>query len=307
MLFLLLISCRRGESPSQGARKLNVVATLFPVYDFARIVGGDRVDVRLILPPGMEPHDFEPRPEEVMKLSKADLFIFTNRYMEPWAARILKGVDNRGLAVIDASAGVALIPAADEDEHEGHHETAEGHHHHEGMDPHIWLSIANAIRMVDTIREGLAQKDPAGSDYYRKNAEAYRLRLEELARNYREGLANCGNRTFLHGGHYAFGYLAKDYGLRYLSAYAISPNAEPTPGKLVTLVRQMKQYSLRYVFYEELLSPRVAETIARETGANLLKLHGIHNVTRQELNSGVSYLALMTENLKNLRTGMECK
>lgn len=307
MLVMLLpfAACTKGGEPAPATKKLQVVTTLFPLYDFARVVGGDRVEVRLLLPPGVEPHHFEPRPEDMVRLAKADLFIYTNRYMEPWAASVLKGVDNKGLVVVDAGAGAAFIPAREEEEH-GKEE--EGHHHEEEMDPHIWLSIANAGRMVENIRDGLTRKDPAGSDYYRKNAAAYRARLEELDRKFREGLAGCGQRLFLHGGHYAFGYLAKEYGLSYVSAYAgFSADAEPTPKKLMALVDQMRKNSLRAIFYEEILSPRVADTIARETGATLLKLHGVHNISREELAGGASYLSLMEENLKNLRLGLQCR
>lgn len=302
MLVPFTTACRKGEAPAPGAKKLQVVTTLFPLYDFARQVGGDRVEVTLLLPPGVEPHDFEPRPEDVVRLARADLFVYTNQYMEPWAARILKGVDNKGLVVIDASVGAAFISVTQEEEgDEG------GHGHEGGMNPHVWLSIPNAERMVANIRDGLVQKDPAGSASYRKNAEACRTRLEELDRKFREGLSGCSQRLFLHGGHYAFGYLAKQYGLRYVSAYPLSANAEPTPRKLMALVDLMRRNSLHTVFYEELLSPRVAETIARETGATLLKLNVIENVSREELAAGATYLSLMEENLKNLRTGLQCR
>lgn len=307
LLIPLVSACRKGSEPARGTKKLQVVTTLFPVYDFARVIGGERVEVSLLLPPGVEPHNFEPRPEDVIRLAKADLFAFTNRYMEPWAAAMLKGVDNRDLVVVDASAGAVFIPVAEADEHEGSGEAGGGHHHEGGMDPHIWLSIPNAERMVENIRDGLTRKDPAGGDYYRKNAAAYRVRLEELDNKFREGLAGCRQHFFLHGGHNAFGYLAKQYGLHYLSAYAVSANAEPTPRQLMALVDQMKKNSLHVIFYEELLSPRVAEMIARETGATLLKLHGVHNVSREDLAAGASYLSLMEENLRNLRTGLQCR
>jgi zinc transport system substrate-binding protein len=306
IVILLGSACRKGNEPGPETKKLQVVTTLFPLYDFARVIGGDRVEVSLLLPPGVEPHNFEPRPEDVIRLSKADLFVFTNRYMEPWAAAMLKGVDNRLLVVVDASAGALFIPVVETDEHESPGEA--GGHHHEGvMDPHIWLSIPNAERMVENIRDGLTRKDPAGGDYYRKNAADYRMRLEKLDLTFREGLAGCRQHLFLHGGHNAFGYLAKQYGLNYLSAYAVSANAEPTPRQLMALVDQMKKNSLHAIFYEELLSPRVAEMIARETGATLLKLHGIHNVSREDLAAGASYLSLMEENLRNLRTGLQCR
>jgi zinc transport system substrate-binding protein len=175
------------------------------------------------------------------------------------------------------------------------------------MDPHVWMSIPDAERMVENVRDGLVRKDPAGDDIYRKNAAAYLKKLQDLDLRFRKGLADCRTRTFLHGGHYAFGYLAKEYGLTYLAAYAVTADSEPTPKKMMALVDMMKKDSLHAIFYEELLSPRVAETIARETGARLLKLSGIHNVTRDDLASGATYISLMEANLDNLRTGLSCR
>ena len=301
-----LTACTKKREPAAVTGKLQVVVTLFPLYDFARQVGGDRVDVRMLIPPGVEPHNFEPRPEDLLRLARADLFIFSNRYMEPWAAGILKGVDNRGLVVVDAGDGIALIPAAEAGGHEEHGDEA-GHHHDGGMDPHIWMSIPNAERMVANVRDGLIRKDPRGAEVYRKNASAYLEKLQDLDRRFRTGLADCKTRTFLHGGHYAFGYLAREFGLDYRAAYAVTADSEPTPKKMMALVDQMKKDDLHTIFYEELLSPRVAETIARETGAQLLKLNGIHNVTRDELAAGATYISLMEANLVNLRTGLSCR
>lgn len=306
LVLLLLLpvatACRKEGPKVEGAKKLRVVTTLFPLYDFARTVGGDRVEVHLLLPPGVEPHSFEPRPEDVVRINRADMFVFSSRYMETWAEDILKGADKGNVLVIEAGAGTTFLPAA-EAEREG--ET--GHHHAGGKDPHIWLSIPNAQRMVDNIAAGLAQKDPAGKGYYLKNAAAYNARLAELDERFKTGLADCRTRLFLHGGHYAFGYLAERYGLKYVSAYALAADAEPTPNKMIELITQMKRNNLHYIFYEELLSPAVAETVARETGATLLKLHGIHNISREELKGGATFISLMEQNLKNLRMGMGCR
>jgi zinc transport system substrate-binding protein len=307
MTIALLAGCRQGREPAPGEKKLRVVTTLFPLHDFVRTIGGDRVEARLLLPPGVEPHNFEPRPEDVVLLDKAELFVYTNRYMEPWADSLLKGIRNRNLEVVDASAGVAFMRATEDDDHDDHGAEGHDHHHHgEGMDPHVWLSIPNAVKMVSNIAAALERKDPTGAASYRKNAEAYRARLIELDGRFKAGLSGCRQHLFLHGGHYAFGYLAKQYGLTYVSAYAVSADAEPTSKKMMELVKQLRKNSLGYIFYEELLSPRVAETLARETGATLLKLHGIHNVSREDLAGGATYISLMEQNLKNLRTGLQC-
>jgi zinc transport system substrate-binding protein len=308
-LILLGIACQRHEQvPAVG--KLTVVTTLFPLYDLARNVGGEKVEVTLLLPPGVEPHSFEPKPDDIVRVIQADVFIYTNKLMEPWAADILMGAGRSGLLVVDSSAGATFLPAGEQGGNAGERiEKQKEEHHHPGpgMDPHIWLSIPNAQKMVDNIAAGLASRDPGNSDFYHGNAETYKSELRRLDRKFKEGLSTCKTRLFLHGGHYAFGYLADRYGLSYISAYAVSADAEPTPGQLVMLINQMKSHSLRYIFTEELISPRTAQIIAEETGAAILKLHGVHNVSREDRERGATYLSLMELNLESLRKGLQCR
>lgn len=303
MALLLCLSCSSRREETKTGR-LHIVTTLFPLYDFTRAVAGEKAEVFLLLPPGMESHSFEPKPDDIIRINKSDLFIFTNRYMEPWAADIINGLDSKKILVVDASRGVAFRQSQTGEEHG--HEGA-GHNHGEGMDPHIWLDFGNAQRMVDNILSGIIAKDPKNRDYYTANASGYKAKLAELDRRYREGLSSCDKKIILHGGHFAFGYLADRYGLRYESAYAVSADAEPTPARIAALIEQMRSNGLRYIFTEELMEPRVARIIAQETGAGILKLHGAHNIGRDELKSGVTFLSLMEQNLKNLRTGLQCR
>jgi zinc transport system substrate-binding protein len=308
LLLLLLatgLGCSREGARSSSPHNLQVITTIFPLYDFCRNVGGDRVEVSLLLPPGVEPHSFEPKPEDVLRVSRAALFVYTNRYMEPWAEAILKGAGGRETEAVDASAGVTFLREKEGEEHA--HGAGEKERDHGGMDPHVWLNPANARVMVDNILAALERKDPANREYYAKNAAAYRERLALLDEKFRAGLADCRSRVIFHGGHYAFGYLAERYGLRYVSAYGLSANAEPTPARLAELIDGMKRNGVHVIFYEEIFSPRVAETIARETGATLLKLHGVHNLSREELAGGATYLSLMEQNLRNLRAGLQCR
>jgi zinc transport system substrate-binding protein len=300
-LILVWSACQRQEQVP-AADKLKVVTTLFPLYDFARNVGKGKVEVSLLLPPGVEPHSFEPKPNDIVRVNRADVFIYTNKFMEPWAEDILRGVGRSDLLVVDSSRGATFLPAGERvEKHE------EGHGHATGMDPHIWLSIPNALKMVDNIAAGLASRDPGNRDFYQGNAEAYKSELKHLDQKFKEGLLTCKTRMFLHGGHYAFGYLADRYGLSYISAYAVSADAEPTPGRLVKLINLMKSHSLRFIFTEELISPRTAQIIAEETGATILKLHGVHNVGREDMERGATYLSLMELNLENLRKGLQCR
>lgn len=300
---LLSLSCKKNPSETGAPGKIQVVVSLFPLYDFTRTIGGDKIEVSLLLPPGMEAHSFEPKPDDIIKANKAALFIYTNRYMEPWAVSIAGGLDPRTTLVVDTSKGVHFLRAGHEVDYDHGHEEHSG----EGMDPHIWLDFSNAQAMVDTILAALIAKDPAHREYYTANAAAYKAKLQKLDQRYRDGLSRCAKHLFLHGGHFAFGYLAHSYGLSYESAYAVSANAEPSPATIAQLIRQIRQNGLRHIYTEELVEPRIAEIISRETGATILKLHGAHNISKNDLAAGVTFLSLMEQNLVNLRIGLQCK
>lgn len=301
--FLSVFACE-SRQPDSASGKLRVVTTLFPIYDFARNIGGDQAEVTLLLPPGVEPHSFEPSPETIITLSRADLFIYTGNNMEPWAAKLVDGVSRGGRPVrCEAGKGARYLSAAHG--HDNNHGKRDGDDH--GSDPHIWLDLDNALIMVDRIAEGFAAARPAAAEKFSANASAYKARLKALASRFSSGLDVCSTREFVHGGHYAFAYLADRYKLQYISAYGVTAESEPSSQKLMELVRTIKGKKLKYIFFEELLSPRAAETVAAETGVSLLKLHGVHNVTRSELDAGATYLSLMEQNLTVLRKGLECR
>jgi len=304
MVLTALAACRQ-KSPQTDPGRLQVVTTLFPLYDFVRNVGGEAVEVALLLPPGVEPHSFEPKPEDLLKVARADVFIYTGMSMEPWAEKLVDGVVKAGKPLkLEAGAGARYLEAG--------RGADDGHHHQEGApggtrDPHIWLDIRNAMLMVDNIAAALAKAAPAKRDLFLANAAAYNRQLAALEGRFRTELAACKGREFIHGGHYAFAYLADCYQLKYISAFGVSAESEPTPRKLVDLVKAVRRHKLDYIFYEELLSPRIAQTIAAETGVKLLQLHGVHNLTKAELDGGASYLSLMEQNLANLVKGLGCR
>jgi zinc transport system substrate-binding protein len=303
-------ACQKKEQPIAGQAKLQVITTLFPLYDFTRNIAGDAADVSLLLPPGVEAHSFEPRPGDMVKINAADLFVYTGQYMEPWVESIIKGVDSKKLIVVDTSRGITLLEATEESDHDNHKEKGhqEGHKDEHGkIDPHVWLDFSNAQKMVDNIVNGLIEKDPARKDYYMKNAEVYKAKLDKLDKRFRDALSTCEKDTFIHGGHFAFNYLARRYNLKYLSAYHGSPDSVPTPKRIIELTKKMKTLGIRYIYYEELITPRVAEVISKETGATLLQLHGIHNISKEDMDKGATFLSLMEQNLKNLKVGLQCQ
>jgi zinc transport system substrate-binding protein len=294
--------------------KISVVTTLFPLYDFVKEIGGDKVQVSLLLPPGVEAHAFEPKPSDIVKINESDLFVYTGKFMEPWAEDIIKGITNKDTKIVDSSIGIELMKDDDpEEEHKGvfeeelieKHEEEHGHNH-SGVDPHIWLGFDNSQIMVSNITKMLAEKDPINADFYNTNASLYLKKLSALDESYKNTLSVCKTREVVYGGHYAFGYLAKRYNLEYVSAQGFSPDSEPTVKDMIALVDQINKNNINYVFYEELASPKIAETLSMETGAKLLLLNGAHNISKEEMENNVSFLSIMEKNLVNLKTGLSC-
>jgi zinc transport system substrate-binding protein len=161
--------------------------------------------------------------------------------------------------------------------------------------------------MVDNIASALVKIDPRHSDYYLKNAALYKNNLTVLDNRFRTELTGCKSRIILHAGHWAFAYMANRYGLRYYSVYSVSADSEPEPQKIMALIQQIKDAKTPYIYSEDLINTRLAETIARETGAGLLKLNIGHTISKAEMSRSVSFLSLMEENLVNLKKGMQCR
>lgn len=301
---LLAVGCKKAEQkPPTG---LQVVTTLFPLYDFARTIAGDKAQVTMLLPPGVEPHTFEPKPEDMIRISRAGLFIYTSKYMEPWAEKIITGIDSKKLRVVNAGERVTYMSGAGGDEHDGDSEK-QGEHSHRGMDPHIWLDFTNAALMVDTILDGFIAADPGNSTFYTKNAETLKSGLSALDQRYKNVLSSCTTRKLLHGGHYTFGYLSRRYNLEYHALSGISSDSEPSAERMASLVREIRSSGAKYLFAEELLSSRLSETLAKEAGAELLMLYGAHNLSKDDKSKEVSFFDLMERNLEQLQKGLQCR
>lgn len=297
-LILIIPSChQKSEKVIMGEEKLRVVTTLFPLYDMAKNIGGDKAEVSLLLPPGVEAHSFEPKPSDTIKINKADIFVYTGKFMEPWADDTIEGVINKKLFVIDASRGTKMISEVfhDADELAG------------SLDPHIWLDFDNAKIMVNNILRAFVLKDGMNKNFYEHRTRDYNAKLTKLDTSFKKALASCKGKKIVYGGHYAFGYLSRRYGLKYVATQGISPDAEPTANHLVKLVEQIKKDKIKYVFYEELTSPKIAKTIAAETGAKLLLLNAAHNLSKDQLNQGISFFEILKKDLDNLKVGLECK
>ncbi len=305
-LFFLLPFCLPGHSPcAQVQPKLKVVTTLFPLQEFSSAVGGERARVDLLLPPGAEPHAWEPRPSDLVKIQKADVFIYIGMAMEPWAGDILKATRVAHLKIVEASKGFQLLEAGNLPK-----EASPGQRHARGeehSDPHVWLDFSLDGKIIEAIAAAFAEKDPASASRYQANGAVYRSRLEALDKKFAAALSSCRHRQIVLGGHSAFAYLAKRYGLQQIPLYGISPNAEPTPKRLTEVIQAARHHGVKFIFFEEMVNPKLARVLAQEAGLQTLALYSGGNLTRDQLKQRVTFLGLMEKNLKNLRKGLDCE
>lgn len=294
--FALLLGSLAGcgeESASSG--KLQVVATLFPQYDFARRVAGDRAQVTMLLPPGVESHSFDPTPADLVTMQKTDLFLYTGAQMETWAGNLLPSLPEHTM-VVDLSQGIELSG-------ESHEDGSDDHSHL--VDPHIWTSPKNAMTMVTSIRDALCSVDPDGAAIYEENASAYLEELAQLDATFRDIVDNGKRRTLAFSGRFALHYFAEEYGLDCIAALdSCSGESEPSAQSVARVISVIREQSLPVVYYEELTDPKVGRSIASETGAQLLLFHSCHNLSKDEFERGETYLSLMRQNAENLKVGL---
>jgi len=292
-----------GRQTGEDSEKLKVYTTIYPLYDFTVNVGGDRVDVRNLTPPGAEPHEWEPAPRDLAALTAGDVLVYCGAGLEPWAGKFLKNTSGSKLVAVNASVGISLQEAdGDNDEH-GHEAGGKEGHGSARVDPHVWLDPLLAKQMVDNIKKGLSGVDPAGRDYYETNAARYKEELDRLDAEYRAALEKAPRKAFVTS-HAAFGYLTRRYGLRQIPIRGISPEVEPTPSRIAEIVKLARQEDIRYVFFESMVNPKISEVIAAETGARVMVLNPLGSLTRDEIDAGKNYLAVMRENLNNLKAAL---
>lgn len=297
ILLISLAGCMPQRNTDNG--KINIIATLFPQYDFARQIAGDKANVTLLLPPGMDSHSYDPTPSDVINISKSDIFIYTGKYMEVWAENLISGLDTSKVKVVDASNGVTLHK-----EEEDEDEPVKDEHHHE-YDPHIWTNPQYAKIMVDNIVTALCEADAQNADYYKNNAEAYKKELDRLDNDFQQVVSSSKHKEIYFGGRFALYYFAERYGLKWVAAFdSCSTETEPSAKVVAQMISEMKQKDIKVIYYEELVDPKAAKAIAAETGAKTLLLHSCHNVSKEDLSNGVTYLSLMEQNVKNLKEGL---
>lgn len=304
-LAFVFTGCSKTTPTMTTPSKITVITTLFPQYDFVKQIAREKVDVTLLLPPGTESHTYDPTPKDVLQINSADLFLYTGKYMEPWAEKIIAGVNSQKVLVKDLSEGINLLQSHNETSHHSHdHNHVHEHHQHE-YDPHFWLDPTLAAEMVDNIAEALCSKDSLNKDFYLKNAEEYKAKLCSLDSEIKDVVEKANRKDIVFAGRFAHLYFIKRYGLKYMAAFdTCSSEAEPSVKKVTEIIDFIKKNEIPVVYYEELSEPKIANSICEATGAKSLKFGTLHNVSKEQLEQGVTYLELMNENLQNLKQGL---
>ncbi|MDR7579540.1 MAG: zinc ABC transporter substrate-binding protein [Armatimonadota bacterium] len=302
---LLVAACApRAPAPSN----LRVVASFYPLAELVREVGGSRVEVRQLVPPGAEPHDYEPTPGDVAKLREARVFVYNGAGFEPWVEKLAAELPPDAVRV-EATRGLPLVEAqGGEPDHE-HDEKKTGQGSKEDarrLDPHVWLDPVLAQDMVDHVTDGLVRADAEGGPEYRERAAALKRRLEDLHHRYERALARCRTKVVLTS-HAAFGYLARRYGLRLVSVAGVSPEAEPSPRRVRELVALARREGVRAVFAESAAGDRAVRALAGELGVPVLRLDPLERGPEEAGRRGTSYLSVMERNFENLVQGLGCR
>ena len=282
----IFLQIHNAQSSFASQPKMKVVASFFPLYDFARNVAGDKAEVAILVPLPMEVHDWEPVAEDVVKLKVARVFIFNGGGIEPWVDNILLQADNPRLIVVNTSQDIPII--SDQ----------------KGVrDPHLWLDPNIAKIQVLKIRDALMKADPENASTYLENAKVYIEKLTLLDAKIKNELAVFQKKEFI-AFHKAFSYFAARYGLTQISILGTDPEQEPSAATIASIIQTARAANIKAVYTEKILDPRLAEVIASEIKGKLLILDPIESVAVKDYRDGVDYLYIMNENLVNLKQGL---
>lgn len=298
------ISDDAGVETASGEDKPVIVATVFPAYDFARVLTKGEAQVRLLLPPGSESHSYEPTPQDIIAIQNADLFLTVGGESEHWIKSILDSMGEaapRTLTLMDCVTGLeeeqsqSMQIEAQKEEGEGSPE----------LDEHVWTSPKNAQRIVKRLAAVLSEISPSQAAAYDTTALEYLAQLNELDLAFQETILHAVRRKIIFGDRFPFRYLTHEYGLDYDAAFpGCSEDSEPSARTLVSLIREIKSEQIPVVFYVEFSSRKTADILAEETGAKPILMHSCHNVSAEELTSGATYLSLMWGNVAALREAL---
>ncbi len=277
------IHIRQTSTPQSTNKKIQVIVSFYPLYFFASEIGKDKADVVNITPSGAEPHDYEPSTQDIAQIEKSDVLILNGGQLESWGDKIKENLGGKKVMVVTAAEGLTTQ-----------------------NDPHVWLDPILAKKEVEVIIQAFIKVDPMNKNYYEQNAKQLQEKLDILDSQFRQGLQQCQQKNIVTS-HAAFGYIASRYNLKQVPISGLSPDSEPSPKKLSDIAQFAKTNNVKYIFFETLVSPRLAQTIANEVGAKTLVFNPLEGLTKEQEEAKKDYLSIQRENLDNLKIALECK
>lgn len=287
------VACSSGNNTAKDNGKINVYTTVFPIYDFTRNIGKDKININYVVPPGVEPHDYEITPKLMKDIQNADLLIKNGLGLDSFADKIKS--ENK-LQIVDASEGIKPLTYDEEQNHEKeNHES----HNHGQYDPHVWLNVDLAMKECENIKNALIKADEKNKDFYEKNYNEYIEKLKKLKSNYDENLKDKKNKSIIVS-HGAYGYLCDEYNINQISITGISPNQEPSLSKISEIANYAKKNNIKYILFDGLVNPNVAKTIADEANIKTTVLYSIDNISKKDFDNNKDYISLMNKNLETL-------
>lgn len=295
------------EDVKESQAKKTIYVSNYPYYDLTKAIVGDKMDlVNITKNQGL--HNWEPSAKDIADLKNADLFIYSGPGLEKWADDLIEK-NLIGGSVLSLSDGLDLLKSThshdhDEDEdHDHDHDEDEDHDHdhhdHGEFDPHIWLSLKNAQVIIENIKDQVTELDPANADFYEANYKDLSKKIKDLDDQYEETLKDKKRDEILVS-HEAYGYLCRDYGFKQIGIEGINPQGEPSLKQIDNIIKLCKEKDIKVIFYEESISPKVADLIANEVGASLELLSSIEVLSKEQLDAGKGYIEVMADNLKGL-------
>ena len=310
ILCLSLSLCACGEAPAEsGGEGLNIVCTVFPAYDFAGEIAGEKANVVLLVPPGSEAHSFEPTPQDIIRIENCDLLLCNGGESEAWLEELLEGRENDiptltmmdCVETLEEESKEGMQGVSHDHEHEGHEE----HEHEEEYDEHVWTSPVNAELIVSALCERLCEIDPENSGFYRANGERYVSALRELDAAFRHTVENGKSDTLIFADRFPVRYFVEEYGLDYYAAFpGCADDTEPSAKTVAFLIDKVRDEDIPAVMFIEFSNEKMADVICEDTGCEKLLFHSCHNVSAQQLKEGVSYLELMWGNVESLKEAL---
>lgn len=298
-IFMIFVFCGCTDNNTGDSGKLSIVAVSFPEYDFARAVAGDLAEVTMLIPPGGETHGYEPTVSDIKAVSGCDLFIYTGGESDTWVENILNSVSNKELVTL-AMADCVENLCTEEHDHEHEHE-----HNQYTFDEHVWTSPKNAMSIVNTVKDSLSDIDAENKETFAANAKAYCNKLEALDKSIRSVTENAKSNTLVFGDRFPLTYFAEEYGLEHLAAFSgCSDDTEASAQTVANLIDFVKENNNPVVFVNELSNTAITEQIAKETGAEVKTFYSCHKISKDDFESGRTYVDIMSRNIENLNIAL---